>query len=49
MFFKTVNDNASRMFCAEIRLLSQKQCTQGFIISIFLIVQTPAKFGNPQI
>ena len=49
MFFKTVNDNVSRMFCAEITLLSQKQCTQGFIISISLIVQTPAKLGNPQI
>ena len=39
-----MNDNT--MFCTKIKILAQKNCTQSFIISKFLLAQTPVKLRN---
>ena len=41
---KNMNDNM--MFCTKNKLLTQKNCTQGFIILNFLLVQTAVKLRN---
>ena len=44
-----MNDNMSRMFCTKINLLVRKSVLKVFIISNFLLLETPVKLRNSQI